>query len=66
MKILKTLTTAVVMLTLSSCATIFYKTPPSIQKAPLACGIDIIFGFTIVPLLVDALYGSCHMEGLTK
>ena len=62
----KTIALSLALVTLSSCATIFYKTPPSIQKAPLACGVDIVFGFTIVPLLVDTLYGSCHMEGLKK
>jgi hypothetical protein len=66
MKIVKTLATAVVMLTLSSCATIFYNKSPSLQKAPLACGVDIIFGWTFVPLLVDTLYGACYVEGLKR
>ena len=55
-----------VMMMLSSCATLFYERRPTLQEAPIACGLDILFGFTIVPLAVDALYGSCRMEGLKK
>lgn len=66
MKNIKIYTVVICLALLSSCATIFYPKPPSIQKAPVACGVDILFGWTIVPLLVDTLYGSCRMDGLKR
>ena len=62
----KTILSLMAAVFLSSCATIFYSKPPTFQQAPIACVADILFAWWIIPLTVDALYGSCRVEGLTK
>lgn len=66
MKLVKIVAVACTLALLSGCATLFYEKRPTLQEAPLACGIDILLGFTIVPLAVDTLYGSCRMGGLSR
>jgi hypothetical protein len=62
----KLIASLILMATLSSCATLFYDSPPTFQKAPVACVLDVFFGFAIIPLAVDTFYGSCKIEGLKK
>jgi hypothetical protein len=59
----KILATILIGSTLSGCATIFYKTPPTFQQAPVACVLDIL---ALAPAAVDMLYGSCRIEGLNR
>jgi hypothetical protein len=66
MKILKILPVILCAAVLSNCATLFYEKTPTFQKAPIACGVDMFFGFTIVPLAVDTAYGACRIEGLKR
>jgi hypothetical protein len=62
----KILATILIGSTLSGCATIFYESPPTFQQAPLACGLDVLFGFAVAPTAVDMIYGACRIEGLKK
>jgi hypothetical protein len=62
MKIIKVICLGATLLMTQSCATLFYNNA-TFNKAPLACIVDIIFGFTIFPLAIDVLNGSCKLEG---
>lgn len=62
MKIIKTISVGLALLTLSSCATLFYNNA-TFEKAPIACIVDFFFAFTFIVPVVDLLNGSCKLNG---